>query len=497
LSFTNVESTVIARQMGTCAADLSYRTKRLSSGRRILNPVNDAGGFSFHAKLDSSNQRHHLAMQNLGNALSYSQSQTKLASVGMQFLDRMSQLTTMAMDSTLNSADRENYDKEMQELTKEYQNLFRKEFNGISLFDIASGCGTQSLKVSDSQAGTNEERVYEIDTINGSGVAKIDQFSSLIPDLFRVYHGDVLIHERVSGSSAFPSYIGGVNSGNAADVSEYFGDNYTPEPFQDVGEDGVGGTGDTGEGNGEYDIGEPFTDQSSGTRDGVPILNGNYDGYGPQEQAFLTAQGWTGSEGTNPTPGDQSGTRSVFKYGPNGTDINGNSYSTDSTILRVVINEGGASISDTDLSPQATEWEYEIEVIPESKNQIQSLMSDGHGTELNLTPVGLPSLFNSSINSVSRARDVLEEIKKAQVCLMGAISQASANVQRLNGEISENQARISSGEEAASRIMDLDVADESLKYAKAKLRFQSIASIISKAQIIPQAILSLLQKGNL
>ena len=80
---------------------------------------------------------------------------------------------------------------------------------------------------------------------------------------------------------------------------------------------------------------------------------------------------------------------------------------------------------------------------------------------------------------------------------MGAISQASANAQRLNGEISENQARISSGEEAASRIMDLDVADESLKYAKAKLRFQSIASIISKAQIIPQAILSLLQKGNL
>jgi flagellin-like hook-associated protein FlgL len=124
-------------------------------------------------------------------------------------------------------------------------------------------------------------------------------------------------------------------------------------------------------------------------------------------------------------------------------------------------------------------------------------MSDGHGTEVDLSPVALPALFNSSISSVSSARDVLEEIKKAQVCLMHAISQASANAQRLNTEISENQERIVSSEEAASRIMDLDVAQESVKYAKAKLRYQSVASIISKAQIIPQAILSLLQKENL
>ena len=483
--------------MGTCAADLSYRTKRLSSGRRILNPVNDAGGFSFHAKLDSSNQRHHLAMQNLGNALSYSQSQTKLASVGMQFLDRMSQLTTMAMDSTLNSADRENYDKEMQELTKEYQNLFRQDFNGIPLFDITNECGTTSLKVSESQVGTHEQRVYELDTLTGAGTAKIDQFSFLIPDLFRVYHGDVLIHERVSGSSAFPSYIGGVNSGNLGDVSEYFGDDYTPEPFQDFGEDGVAGTGDTGEGNGEYDFGEPFTDQPSGSKDGSPILNGNYDGYGPQQAAFLSGQAWTGSEGSNPSPGDRAGTRSFFKYGPNGRDVNGNQYTTDSTILRVVINEGGASVSNIDLSPEVTEWEYEIEITPESRNETKSLMSDGHGSLVDLNPVALPALFNSSIGSVSKARDVLEEIKKAQGCLMHAISQASANAQRLDKEIFENQERIVSSETAAARIMDLDVATESVKYAKAKLRLQSVASIIGKAQIIPQAILSLLQKDNL
>jgi flagellin-like hook-associated protein FlgL len=497
MSFTNVESTVLAQQIGTCSSDLIYRTKRLSSGKRIVSPMTDLGGFSVHAKLDSANQRHHLAMQNLGNALSYSQSQAKLASVGVKLLDRMSQLTTMAMDSTVNSVDRENYNKEMQELTKEYQNLFRKDFNGVSLFDITNDCGTTSLKVTDSESGTHEQKVYEIDTLTGVGVAKIDQFSSLIPDLFRVYHGDVLIHERVSGASFFPSYVGGVNSGNTANISEYFGDNYTPEPFQDLGEDGLAGTGDTGEGNGEYDFGEPFTDQPSGTRDGVPILNGNYDGYGPQQQAYLAAQGWAGSEGTNASPGDQAGTRSVFKYGPNGTDVNGNPYTTDSTILRVVINEGGASMSKTDLSPQVTEWEYEIEVTPESRNEIQSLMSDGHGTEVDLSPVALPALFNSSISSVSSARDVLEEIKKAQVCLMHAISQASANAQRLNTEISENQERIVSSEEAASRIMDLDVAQESVKYAKAKLRYQSVASIISKAQIIPQAILSLLQKENL
>ena len=498
MSFSNIESTQIAHLVGKEATAYTESVAKMSSGKRILKPAMDAGGLSMELKLSSSSKRHQLAMQNMLSAVSRTQTQISLLQQGMKMLERMERLAIQAMAPMVNSQDQENINKEFQELLTQYQNLFREKFLGSKLFGASENCGGQTIKVANDQSGAADEHVLKIDTVTGSGLINFDQFAFAIPDLFQVYHGDVLIHERVTGANFMSTFVGGLHSGNAGDVSEYFGNGYTPEPFQDFGEDGVAGTGDTGEGNGVYDFGESFTDLASGTKDGNPIFNGNYDGYGPQQAAYLAGQFWTGNQPGNPSPGDQPGTRSVFKFGPDGTDINGNSYQTDSTVLRFVVNQGGATNSAADLSPNPTEWEYEIEIIPDSpENQKLSVITDGHGNEIDLESVNMAVIYNTDILSEENAKSSLELLKKAKMCTFEGLAQASANLQRLQGEIGENEKRIVNSEKALSAVSDLDLAAESTKMAATQIKFESAARLLKSAQIIPQAILSLLTQGNL
>ena len=445
-------------------------------------------------RLASAGERHKLAMQNMLGAISRTQTQMTLLQQGMDMLSRMEELAVMALGPALSDGDRENYNKEFQELLTQYQNLFREKYQGGNLFGVSQECASQTIQVANSQDGEAAENIFEIDTVTGNGWVNFDQFADFVPDLFQVYHGDTLIHERVTGASFFPTYVGGLHTGNSADVAEYFGDDYKPEPFQDFGEDGLPGTGDEGEGNGTYDLGEPFTDEPSGSRDGVPIVNGNYDGYSPFLATYVSGLPGVLTEPANPSPGDQSGVRSVFRFGSEALDINGNKYESDSTKLRFVVNKGGSTLSDTNLTPNDTTWEYEFEIFPESPDiPAFTVMTDGYGNEITLKSIDIAMIYNADVLNEENARSALNLLSDAKECAMSAISQASANMQRLTYEIEENEKRIVSNEDAVSRIGDLDMAMESTRMAITKIRYESATRILKEAQIIPQALLTLLQ----
>jgi len=112
---------------------------RLSSGKRISNPADDAGGLAVAYKLNSTINRSYATIQNAQNSLSYLQVQdSSLATVG-KILDRMAELRTMAQDITKNSGDIENYSKEFIELQSQLRQIKEEKFNGISLFAVHAG----------------------------------------------------------------------------------------------------------------------------------------------------------------------------------------------------------------------------------------------------------------------------------------------------------------------------------------------------------------------
>lgn len=124
----------IARDLG--AVDREHRThvKKLSTGKRILAPGDDAGGYSLAVKHGSAARRTQAMLTNLQNVFSYAQTQDGvLANVG-KIYKRMDELTAMAMDPTKTDSDRALYNKEFQELRDMAVRANGEEFNGLRLF---------------------------------------------------------------------------------------------------------------------------------------------------------------------------------------------------------------------------------------------------------------------------------------------------------------------------------------------------------------------------
>lgn len=113
---------------------LQKSLSRLSSGRRIVNSSDDAGGLAVSMKMAAAQKRTEATAINLRNIQSYLDTQDGAFKIADKVLSRMSELTTLARDVTKNSGDVENYDKEFQNLQAQLTSLGTEKFNGVSLF---------------------------------------------------------------------------------------------------------------------------------------------------------------------------------------------------------------------------------------------------------------------------------------------------------------------------------------------------------------------------
>ena len=120
---------------------------RLSSGLRINSALDDAGGLAVSLKLSAAIRRTDSASVNVGNALSFLQSQDGVLKVAGSILDRMSELATLATDATKTEDDRELYETEYLELSEQMADLHEEEFNGIPLF--SNPAGTLTVRTSE------------------------------------------------------------------------------------------------------------------------------------------------------------------------------------------------------------------------------------------------------------------------------------------------------------------------------------------------------------
>jgi flagellin-like hook-associated protein FlgL len=134
---SNTTATVASFNLSRANDALRTSLARLSSGKRIVNPADDAGGLSVANKLASKLDRTEAVRQNVQNGISYLQVQDGALSTMAKVIDRMAELRTMASDVTKNTGDIENYSKEFIELQKQINQMYHEKFNGISLFSLS------------------------------------------------------------------------------------------------------------------------------------------------------------------------------------------------------------------------------------------------------------------------------------------------------------------------------------------------------------------------
>jgi flagellin len=182
---TNAAATAATYNLDRTNVNLKKSLTRLSSGLRINSAFDDAGGLAVSMKLASAIRRTDAASANMGNALSFLQTQDGVLKTAGSILDRMSELATLASDATKTSDDRALYDTEFTELEEEITGLLDEEFNGISLFDDPAG--TLTLRTSENGGQTMGITQVDLQNIQSSvitlGVASIANATAAVAAL--------------------------------------------------------------------------------------------------------------------------------------------------------------------------------------------------------------------------------------------------------------------------------------------------------------------------
>ena len=146
---TNISADTGARQLAESSSMLSKSLARLSSGSKLASPADDAAGTAVSMRFDAQINRTAAANANVGNAISFSQTQDGFLKKVAKALDRMSELAVLSQDVTKLDADRALYNTEYGKLAAYVTDLGTKTFNGVDLF------GSTALSVTtDSDTGT-------------------------------------------------------------------------------------------------------------------------------------------------------------------------------------------------------------------------------------------------------------------------------------------------------------------------------------------------------
>jgi flagellin len=141
---TNSAATTASNNLAASNSNLQRSLNRLSSGSKIVNPSDDAGGLAVSMKLSAAAKRSAATATNVANTVSFLQTQDGVLKAVGKILDRMSELATLNMDPTKTTGDKANYGTEFTALSSELTKLGSEEFNGIGLFGSISVNTTES-----------------------------------------------------------------------------------------------------------------------------------------------------------------------------------------------------------------------------------------------------------------------------------------------------------------------------------------------------------------
>ena len=131
---TNMSATVASNNLAASNSALQKSLNRLSSGSKIVNPSDDAGGLAVSMKLSAAAKRQGAVASNIGNAVSFLQTQDGGLKVSAKILDRMSELRTLYDDVTKSTDDKANYNTEFEALQEQLTAITSEKFNGVSMF---------------------------------------------------------------------------------------------------------------------------------------------------------------------------------------------------------------------------------------------------------------------------------------------------------------------------------------------------------------------------
>jgi flagellin len=142
---TNIGSTTANYYLLSNTESLQGNIKRLSSGSRISNAGDDAGGVAVSGQLTARIGRLNASVEGAQNLISYAQTADGFLDTIQQTLTRMSELAQRATNGAFSDTDRQNYNIEFERLKSNIEQITTNaNFNGNTIFSS----GTISVSIS-------------------------------------------------------------------------------------------------------------------------------------------------------------------------------------------------------------------------------------------------------------------------------------------------------------------------------------------------------------
>lgn len=213
---TNLAAAFAARQVEKNNDGLIQSLNRLSSGQRIVNPYDDAGGMAVQLKMQAAVKRGAVAKNNIQNAISLLQTQDGILQTATRVVDRIAELKAMSQDATKNAEDIQNYNEEYQVLRQQLLDLQTERFNSVSMFGTftseanaqnTSFDGVFQIYTTEQGSVNNSNQTGPSVTVNGVYLAA-ENAAAGVTDVALVTHAI---------SSGFSGDVASLTSGGLAD----------------------------------------------------------------------------------------------------------------------------------------------------------------------------------------------------------------------------------------------------------------------------------------
>ena len=457
---TNVEAQRTASHLMVSQNALAKSLARLSSGSKIINPSDDAAGLAVSARLESQIRRLDSVLNNLGNAMSLTQTQDGyIQSIDSAFT-RMSELAMMAQDNTKQSSDRALYNEEFQQLMAYVRDTKDKDFNGVPLFD-----------------GSSVDITIDADG-NTFTIGGVDLGASVYSDALKEQSWKTTqeIYKTSKAGYVVNSDVWKLNTAaNKLNQDLYYDDslgagNRWSTSSRGAGDDKIlAGTFVRVDGAGTYVSGPP---PSGPVKEAPPSANSTTFNVGDFTTVDLTVVA-NGNGGFT---------------GPNYTAIVKDSFI------------GSEPVGNGDLENQhrkAVSKGYYVSVSPIASGEDASATVIGSGSTIS-TLQDLSAVATDQggvdLNTVAGAKTALTKIVDALSQLhldragLGAIQ---SRIEFTNGQLTTSKQNLS---QAKSRITDVDVASESTEYARQQILVQSGTQMLREANNLPRTALELLRR---
>jgi len=166
---TNIAATKASQYLASNHQNLQKSLDRLSSGKRITGPADDAGGLAVSMKLEHSINGLKGVANGISNGISLLQVQDGVFQSMGDIVTRIGELKSMYDDVSKSSTDKALYDSELADLAGQIGSMAATTFNSVDLFAGELG-GADALEVQLDTSGSNSMEISDTE-VDATGTA--------------------------------------------------------------------------------------------------------------------------------------------------------------------------------------------------------------------------------------------------------------------------------------------------------------------------------------